>query len=55
MYLRVVRQSARGDGLTASFLPEMELPARPFTATGWTATRDAIAAVNSREDAKLSR
>jgi hypothetical protein len=40
-YLRVERAE---EGLTASLRPEMELPERPFTATGWTATRDAIAA-----------
>jgi hypothetical protein len=32
------------EGRTESLRPEMELPERPFTATGWTATRDAIAA-----------
>jgi hypothetical protein len=37
--LRVERHTARDDGLlTASFLPEMELPTRPFAATGWTET-----------------
>jgi hypothetical protein len=44
----VERHTARDDGLlTASFLPEMELPARPFAATpGWTETaaREAIVA-----------
>ena len=49
--LRAERQAqapapARRDGLTAaSLLPEMELPARPFTATGCTETaaREAMA------------
>lgn len=42
-YLRVERETAAEAGRTASLRPEMELPARPRTATGWTATSDAIA------------
>ena len=37
------RETAAEAGRTASLRPEMELPARPRTATGWTATSDAIA------------